>query len=166
MSGLSTSFTPMVGGCSCGAVRYSLSQRPMIVHCCHCRDCQAQGGGAFAINALIETKYVDVASGEIDAVAMPSPSGRGHDIHRCRHCRVAVWSDYGYRPYLRFVRVSTLDDAHAVAPDVHIFTRSKVPWVTLPPEQLAFDIYYDIEAVWRPDSLERRKAMLAAAQVH
>jgi hypothetical protein len=24
------------GGCSCGAVRYELTAKPMRVHCCHC----------------------------------------------------------------------------------------------------------------------------------
>ena len=43
------------GGCSCGAVRFKLTSRPMFTHCCHCLDCQKQTGGAFAINALMET---------------------------------------------------------------------------------------------------------------
>jgi hypothetical protein len=157
-------FESMPGGCSCGAVRYKLLEKPLIVHCCHCRDCQTQTGGAFAINAMIETKFIAVEAGDIDVIAMPSPSGSGHDIHRCAACRVAVWSDYGRRPFLRFLRVSTLKDAHAIAPDVHIFTRSKVPWVTLPRDVPAFDVYYDIERQWRPDSLARRAAMLAAAK--
>jgi hypothetical protein len=155
-SGESPMFVPRPGGCSCGAVRYVLKEKPMIVHCCHCR--------AFAINAMIETAHVALISGDIDIVAMPSPSGRGHDIHRCASCRVAVWSDYGKRPFLRFLRVSTLDDAHAIAPDVHIFTRSKVPWVTLPQQVPAFDIYYDPEQVWTPESLARRNAMFAACR--
>jgi hypothetical protein len=132
----------------------------LIVHCCHCRDCQKQTGGAFAINAMVETKYIRCDSGEIAVSSMPSPSGRGHDVHRCASCGTAVWSDYGRRPHLRFLRVSTLDDAHAIAPDVHIFARSKVPWVTLPNGVPAFDVYYDMEKVWRPESLARRKAML------
>ena len=45
----------MEGGCACGAVRYRLKSAPMIVHCCHCRDCQRQTGSAFVINVLIET---------------------------------------------------------------------------------------------------------------
>lgn len=154
---------PMPGGCSCGAVRYVLEEKPLFVNCCHCRDCQTQTGGAFAINALIETVHIAVEAGEIEAVTMPSPSGRGHDIYRCRHCQTAVWSDYGRRPYLRFLRVSTLDRAHEIVPDAHIFTRSKVPWVVLPDGPPIFDIYYDIESLWPADSLRRRQIMLAAA---
>ncbi|WP_245422071.1 GFA family protein [Alsobacter soli] len=135
----------------------------MVVHCCHCRDCQIQTGGAFAINALVETEYIRCESGDIEVTSMPSPSGRGHEIHRCASCLTAVWSDYGRRPFLRFLRVSTLDDAHSIVPDVHIFTRSKVPWVALPNGVPVFDVYYDVERLWRPESLARRAAMLVEA---
>jgi hypothetical protein len=30
----------MEGGCTCGAVRYRMTSKPMFVHCCHCRWCQ------------------------------------------------------------------------------------------------------------------------------
>jgi hypothetical protein len=105
---------------------------PMFVHCCHCRDCQRQTGSAFVLNALIETDRISVLSGHPEAVAVPTESGHPHDIHRCPDCRIALWSDYGRRPKLRFVRVGTLDDPTLLPPDVHIFTRSKLPWVRLP----------------------------------
>src|SRR5919198_6104421 len=120
------------GGCACGAVRFRLRSAPMFVHCCHCRDCQRQTGSAFVINALIETDRIEVQSGETKPSAMPTDSGRPHDIYRCTKCGTAVWSDYGGRPRLRFVRVGTLDDPTALAPDVHIYTRSRQPWIRLP----------------------------------
>ena len=148
------------GGCSCGAVRYRLSAEPMFVHCCHCLDCQKQTGGAFAINALIETDRIEISGEAPEPVSMPTPSGRPHDVYRCPHCKVAVWSDYGRRPSLRFVRVSTLDAPHAIAPDAHIFTRSKVPWVRIPDDARAFEVYYDMPREWPAESLERRRAIL------
>ena len=146
------------GGCSCGQVRYRLASRPMFTHCCHCLDCQKQTGSAFAINALIETARIEMLKGEPVAIEMPSPSGRGHEIHRCPTCQVALWSNYGRRSYLRFVRVPTLDQPHAIEPDVHIFTRSKAPWVRLPEGARAFEVFYDMSAEWPAESQERRKA--------
>ena len=150
----------MEGGCSCGAVRYRLKTKPMFVHCCHCLDCQRQTGSAFVLNALIEADRVELLSGVPEPVAMPTDSGRPHDVFRCPHCRIAVWSDYGRRKAMVFVRVGTLDDPKALAPDVHIFTRSKQPWVGLPPGVPAFEIYYDMAKLWPDESLERRKAIL------
>ena len=132
----------------------------MFVNCCHCLDCQRQTGSAFVINALIETDRIDLAGVEPEAVTVPTDSGRPHDIHRCPTCKVAVWSDYGRRPKLRFVRVGTLVEPHAIAPDAHIFTRSKVPWLILPAGAPAFEIFYDLEKQWSPESLARRKAIL------
>ena len=147
------------GGCSCGAVRYRLKSAPMFVHCCHCRDCQRQTGSAFVINALIETDRIEQLSGSLEQVPMPTDSGDPHIIYRCPQCQIAVWSDYGGRPGLRFVRVGTLDDASALPPDVHIFTRSKVPWVGLPKNVPAFEVYYDLKSLWPEEAQARRRAV-------
>jgi hypothetical protein len=132
----------------------------MFVHCCHCKDCQRQTGSAFVLNALIETDRIEREGAELVAVRMPTDSGGVHDIYRCPKCQTALWSDYGGRPAVRFVRVGTLDDPAAMPPDVHIFTRSKLPWVGLPSDAKAYDIYYDMQALWPPDSLARREAVL------
>jgi hypothetical protein len=46
-----------------------------------------------------------------------------------------------------FVRGSTLDHPSGVTPDVHIFTRSKLGWVTLPESVPAFEVYYETKAL-------------------
>jgi len=148
------------GGCACAAVRYRLGSEPMFVHCCHCRDCQRQTGSAFVLNAIIETDRIALLSGDPQPVSVPTDSGRPHDIYRCPACQTAVWSDYGRRPGLRFVRIGTLDDPAALTPDVHIYTRSKLPWVVLPEGVPSFEAYYSTRALWPAASLERRRAAL------
>jgi hypothetical protein len=148
------------GSCFCGAVRYRLMRPPMFVNCCHCRDCQKQTGGAFAINAVIERSAIELAEESQEPVrtTVKTDSGRHHDIYRCAECHAALWSDYGRRGVMVFLRVSTLD--HAIAPDVHIFTRSKLPWVVLPPGARSFEEYYDMQKEWPKESLARRVAIL------
>ena len=150
---------PLEGGCACGEVRYRLSCAPMFVHCCHCLDCQRQTGSAFVLNAIYEADRVELLSGEPEPVAVPTSSGRPHDIHRCPTCRTALWSDYGRRGF-RFVRAGTLDHPSALKPDVHIFTHSKLPWVALPADTPSFDVYYETDKLWPPGSLARRRAVL------
>ena len=58
------------------------------------------------------------------------------------------------------MRVATLDQPHAITPDVHIFTRSKVPWVSLPANAKTFEVFYELEKEWPAESLARRKAIL------
>jgi hypothetical protein len=149
------------GGCSCGEVRYRLASGPLFVHCCHCLNCQRQTGSAFVINLLIETDRVELLAGDPQPVDVPRDDGSSQRIFRCPTCQVAVFSEYGH-PGFRFVRAGTLDDPGSVAPDVHIFTRSKVPWVTLPESVPAFEVYYDSKSLWPAESLERRQAVIAS----
>jgi hypothetical protein len=151
------------GGCSCGDARYRLTTEPMFVHCCHCLNCQRQTGSAFVINLLIEAGRVELLAGELQPVDAPRDDGSVQRIYRCPACQVAVFSEYG-RPEVRFVRAGTLDDPSTVEPDVHIFTRSKVPWVVLPDSTPAFDVYYDTKTLWPAASLERLRAILPPAR--
>ena len=151
--------TGLEGGCFCKSVRYRLTSDPMFVHCCHCLSCQSQTGSAFVINAIIETDRIELLSGEPVVTELMSGGGGPHDVYRCPDCLVAVWSDYGRRPGLRYVRVGTLDDPTALSPDVHIFTRSKQPWVGLPENVPAFEVFYKMKELWPAESLERRSSV-------
>jgi hypothetical protein len=150
------------GGCACGKVRYRLDGEPMFVHCCHCTSCQTETGSAFVINALYESDRVEPTRSEPEPVPTPSGSGKGQQIWRCPDCRVALWSSYG-RAFdkIRFVRVGTLDDPGSLPPDIHIYTRSKLPWVRLPEGALSAEAYYNSAEVWPAEKLERRNAALA-----
>ena len=150
--------TRLEGGCACGEVRYRLASVPLFVHCCHCLNCQRQTGSAFVINVLIETDRVELLGGEPTPVSVPRSGGKKQKIWRCPSCQVALYSQYT-SPKIRFVRAGTLDDPSTVEPDVHIFTRSKVPWVVLPDDVPAFDVYYDTEKLWPAESLERLAAL-------
>jgi hypothetical protein len=147
------------GGCACGAIRYRLTSDPLFVHCCHCLNCQRQTGSAFVINVLIESDRVEVLNGAPTRVEVPRDDGSAQQVFRCPTCQVAVFSEYGH-PGFRFVRAGTLDEPSSVAPDVHIFTRSRLPWVVLPDGVPAFEVYYDSKALWPAASLERRAAVM------
>jgi hypothetical protein len=151
---------PREGGCACGAVRYRLTSDPLFIHCCHCLNCQRQTGSAFVINLLIEFDRVELLAGAPQPVDAPRDDGSMQRIFRCPSCQVAVFSEYG-RPQVRFVRGGTLDEPSGVEPDVHIYTRSKVPWITLPDSVPAFEEYYDMKALWPAASWARLKAALA-----
>jgi hypothetical protein len=151
------------GGCTCRAVRYRMTSRPMFVNCCHCRWCQRETGASFALNAMIEADRVVVLAGAPEAIMMPSNSGKGQKITRCTVCKVALWSNYsGAGDAVHFVRVGTLDEPDLLPPDIHIFTSSKQPWVVLPPGAPAVPEYYEREKYWPADALARRRALLGA----
>ncbi len=134
--------------------------QPMFVHCCHCRWCQRESGASFALNAMVESDRVLELGGEPMMVETPSESGKGQEIARCPKCHVTVWSHYaGAGRFLKFIRVGTLDDPDQFPPDIHIFTASKQPWISLPPDVPAVPEYYDRKQYWPKESLQRREAL-------
>lgn len=153
---------PLRGGCSCGALRYRLTASPLVVHACHCRDCQRLTGSAFVVNLWIERKYVELVRGTPVSVRLKGGStGKPHDVFFCERCATQVWSRYAVSGDALFVRGGTLDDPKAVTPDVHIFTRTKVPWLELPAGVPAFKTYYKRNQVWSAESKRRLKAARA-----
>jgi hypothetical protein len=150
----------MEGGCTCRLIRYHLEGRPLIVHACHCTWCQRESGTAHATNALYEAERVVLLGQAPEVIDTPTASGKGQQIARCPQCKIAVWSNYaGSGSAVRFVRVGTMDDPSAFPPDIHIFTSTKLPWVTLPEGVRAVPEYYKTDEVWSAESLERRRLM-------
>ncbi len=149
----------LTGKCACGAVTYRMSSGPIAVHCCHCRECQRQTGSAYVLNAIIEIDRVSV-DGEVFENTLPTPSGKGQVITRCRACGTAVFSAYLVRKgKLLYIRVGTLDEPAECPPDVQIFTDSKQPWVPLNPDIPSFGTFYRFEEVWPAESMARWHAL-------
>ncbi len=142
------------GGCSCRKVRYRLNAKPLIVHACHCRQCQRVTGSAFVMNGLIEKNEVQLMSGEVSKIHFPDTH---HTAYFCPECATYVWSEYksGRFNDCLFVRIGCLDEPDNFPPDVHIFLESKQPWVIVPEGTPGFDRFYSIKDVWNATSISR-----------
>lgn len=102
--------------------------------------------------------------GDLLRVPIPSESGAGQTIVRCPRCLSAVWSEYAFGPAVRFVKSGTLDRAWLVEPDLHIYVRSKRPFVEIGDGKPQFQEYYDRKQVWRPEGLERWAKVMVEVQ--
>jgi len=131
-----TSFVPLTGSCKCGKLRFRMDDAPIVTLCCHCRLCQKVSGSAFRISAMIETDRLTILAGE----PQPFQGADSHKVLQCPACRFNLWA---HNPALgdaiAFVGVGMLDHGERLPPDVHYFTRSKHPWVTLSPDVPAFE---------------------------
>ena len=162
----------------------------MAVHCCHCTACQRETGSAFSPNVIIEASNVtrlppaapavpaypgapgvlppagpSLHDGQEDGVGLvktliPSESGVGQTVVRCPKCFNAVWSEYVFGPAVKFIKGGALDRGWLVEPDLHIYMRSKRPFVEISDGKPQFDEYYDRNEVWRPEALERWARLL------
>jgi hypothetical protein len=113
------------------------------------------------VNLWIERSCV-LATGATRSFALRAGGGRTHEVVRCASCGTTLWSRYQLVPAALFVRAGTLDDPRAVTPDVHLFTRSKLPWVVVPKGVPAFAAFYRIAAVWSPEQQARWRRARAA----
>ncbi len=154
----------MNGQCSCGEIRFEMTDSPLFNHACHCTNCQRQSGSAHALNAMIESSCVKVVSGTAEGIIMETGSGMGQTIYRCPSCKVGLWSTYAaFGDGFSFVRIGALENPGQYPPDINIFTKSKQPWVTLLDGIPAVPEFYDPKETWPAPALQRMQAVMDAA---
>src|SRR3954467_458321 len=143
---------PQPGGCLCGAVRYTITQPPLVAYTCHCTVCQRLTGSAFSSAFVIAAEAGRFAGGEVRAFQRPAESGRVVTRWVCRDC--GTWICNGARPgtaapgSVVAVRAGTLDDPSWLRPTAHFWTRSAQPWVILPEGDTRFETQPEDGLAW------------------
>lgn len=119
---------PLVGGCQCGALRYEVSQPPLMIYNCHCTNCQTIGGGAFSTPVTILKASLAYTKGEPKIFEWVSEAGNRRFGAFCGDCgsRIA----HGQIPSIGVLslRSGTLDDTGWIEPVGDIWTRSAQAW--------------------------------------
>ena len=127
------------GGCRCGAVRYTLALDDLPpTYACHCTDCQTWSGSAFSQQVLVPEDAVE-ASGPITIFELTSPSGRISRQRMCEVCHTRIFNTNSARPGVAVIRAGTLDRSKELVVTVHIWVKSKQPWLELPEGVLTFE---------------------------
>ena len=130
---------PLTGGCICGAIRYTIGQAPVEIYACHCTDCQRITGSAFSIGVVVRDDGFRLEGK--DARSVPggiSAGGRVKSRWVCPECGIWLYGNPRHSSrhagVIRVVRGGTLDDTSWLRPASHVWTRSRQPWVVLPPD--------------------------------
>jgi len=144
---------PLVGGCSCGAIRYEIASFPLLLYTCNCTDCQAASGSAFALNMPVLTKDFHIRQGTPKGWHHLSPSGVPEVSWFCGDCGARIFGGQSGRPETMNIRAGTLDDTKWLVPVAHFFTKSAQGWV-LPAQgaechEIAPDDFGPLAAKWR-----------------
>ena len=130
---------PLTGRCQCGALRYSVSDAPLMIYACHCTNCQKQTGSAFVLSATILESSLAFTQGEPARFTWVSDAGSERYGMFCRDCggRIANGATESIGVYS--LRAGTLDDTSWVRPAGHIWMRSAQPWFRPAPEDVVCD---------------------------
>ncbi len=127
-----TAPSPLAGGCTCGAIRYLIAAAPITVLACHCTSCRKQSGATFSVNLVVRASTMTV-EGQL-ACWEDSDTASGVPIQRqfCGKCGSPIRSVLPASPEIILVKAGTLDAPGDFAPAMHFWTRSALPWVTIP----------------------------------
>lgn len=124
--------TTRTGGCQCGEIRYEIAGEPRRLLACHCKDCQRQSGSAFGMTLVVGESDFRILEGKVKTFSAQSDAGREKIGAFCPSCGTRIYHKLEWRPGAITIKPGTLDDTSWLEPKMHIWTRSKQPWVVIP----------------------------------
>lgn len=122
------------GGCLCGQVRYESSAEPAMVVVCHCKKCQKTSGSAFSVNVGLPAESVTMRGPTLTRYEDVGTTGKPVGRLFCNACGCSLATDAEAFPGVLFLKGGTLDDPSWLDPKLHIWTRSRQPWVAIDPD--------------------------------
>ena len=137
MSDQTTENKAMTGGCYCGAVRYVITERPMVKGQCHCRACQYMAGGAPQYFLLVPPAGFAWTAGKPAKYQRPDLDNA---VTRsfCPTCGTQLTTGRQDMPGV-VVKVGTLDDPSRFAPHVVLCNAQAQPFHHVPDGIPVFD---------------------------
>ena len=115
------------GGCLCGAVRYRLERPPLHADYCHCRLCRRSAGAPVVAWGTWPADRFAWLRGEPRTFA----SSKAGERSFCPGCGTQLTFVATDDPAFLDVTLASLDDPAAFAPEAHIWTTSRIPWLDL-----------------------------------
>ena len=121
----------LTGGCQCGAVRYELSDEPLEIYVCHCRECQKQSASAFGISVIVRSDAFTLKQGRLGTWRRPAASGKILECMFCVACGTRIRHANANGEAIS-IKGGSLDQPVDLASAFHIWTSRKLPDVVIP----------------------------------
>jgi len=122
-----------IGGCLCGAVRFTSDKPAIAARICWCRLRQYLGGGGATVNAGYYSDGFHV-TGEVTWHESVADSGNVMRRGFCPKCGTPLFSAADARPHLIFARAGALDDPNSIRPVATIWTSAAPHWAVFDPD--------------------------------
>ena len=112
--------TALTGSCQCGAVRFTLAQRPTDPTACHCVQCRKQSGHFFASANVAKSALEVEGAGNVTWYASSAKVRRGF----CARCGSWLFWEPIDRDWTS-VALGAIDGPTGLALERHIFVAEK-----------------------------------------
>lgn len=116
------------GSCLCGRIAFEIHGAIVNARYCHCANCRKFSGAAYAPWGVVRADELKVTTPQSSVTRYDS--GGGLRVF-CGSCGSPVWYEPVSMPQLRGVPLGAFDERDIPAPEMHVWTQSKVPWATI-----------------------------------
>lgn len=119
---------PYTGGCACGAIRYEISDEPMVMADCQCRDCQRKSGTGHGSYLTFPSKAGVKLEGQAMHWDVVADSGNVKTRAFCPVCGSPVYLTFAAMPDLFTVHGASLDDPGRYEPQMVFYGMRGQAW--------------------------------------
>src|SRR5271154_2133121 len=98
----------LTGSCMCGAVRYTIAEKPLATGLCHCNGCRPQSGSAFSTIIFVHRSTVTI-TGETAVFQDVGCSGRKVLRRYSPRCGSPLTTEPDVTPDLSMVKAGGID---------------------------------------------------------
>ena len=126
------------GQCLCNNVRFSADTDIKMAANCHCQDCRAATGAAYATLLFVDEADVKI-DGNVKVFKHTADSGAAMEKLFCPDCGSQLFGRNANRAGLLSVRAGVLNELDLIKPAVNVYASSKIPSTPLDPDLKSFD---------------------------
>jgi hypothetical protein len=121
---------PHSGGCSCGAVHFSI-ERYLYAQLCHCDACKKRTGSAYGISVVIENAALLQFHGETRTFKRVAESGNLVEYDFCPLCASVVRWRVAALQDRQVIAGGAFDDLSAFDIGGEMYTAEALPWARI-----------------------------------
>ncbi len=127
------------GGCACGAIRYAISDSPLAMNDCQCRDCQRKSGTGHGSYLTFPSKERVKLEGAATLWDITGDSGNVKTRAFCPTCGSPVYLTFAAAPELFTIHAASLDDPSRYKPEAVTYRVRGHAWDHVDPSLPQFD---------------------------
>jgi len=121
---MTENFTPVTGGCFCGAVRYEAEANLLEAYYCHCKACHKLSGTPAQVDVFVKPGTLRFTK-EDPKYFQTSPFAKSGF---CQHCGSRLVYIPTEKVDWTSVMVGSLDHPEQALPREHVCVESQLPW--------------------------------------